>query len=1742
VVELGSTAAFVNSVIASWPTGVSTDASSTVTMTNTLWDTVPTQTVGSVTQHGLIVGSASFEADGYHIQPGSAAVAQGVVSTLANDIDGELRPRPAGILPDLGADEIDAGGLISGRTATPIAVGETKSATAPAGGFSDHVLALSASEVPVLRVRVEAVDGTAGFRLLVRSRQYPLAALFDVEGEAVDATTREVVVAAPAPGDWYLGVLATAGQVPFTISVAGADRGVASITPSSGGNTGPVTVRFDGAGFEEGVSVELRSGGVTILSAAPSSLTSTQLTARLVLTGVAPQPCDACVVWPDATTHCAPGGFRIVGGIAPAVDAHLSIPGVLRGGRGTTGVLSWENRGNVDADAPLFVVASDQDLPMRRDSREGWRRGALRFLGIDQASFGSAGVLPPGARGRVTFEIFSEGPAHAPATFTLQQLSAAALSRAIDWAALEPSLRPEGIDAATWSRIFPLVTGAVGSTWGHYVGALRANASYLSGLGRHLADPEALFGVTVQRTLETSPQQSLASGVDALCPAPGPLLTFGRSFANGPLGRATVGALGVGWTHTYDQALATLASGDREIRSNDGSARLFRLLPDGTFRGLPGDHGRLVVSGATARLVERYGVALSFRADGRLASISDATGNRLDVTWDANGRLSRVTHSNGDAFDFDHDTAGRLVRLTDHAGQVTSYSYDGASRRLVQVTQPGGRVTRYAYLGAGLDADALVSIEFPDGSHVFYEYDGSGRLVGNRRDTGPETSFSRDAAGRIVQAHGAPPRGAFAALAPPEGGVLLALDESGRLGELVDPLGNAVGLGWNDDGDLGEVIDPFGDVSSIEHGPLGEVTALLQSGGIETRQSYSYPEGGGRFVRSLSDPRANVSAFAHDAAGRVTSITYPGGSRETLERDAKGLVTSTTNRRGQTIQYSRNGRGQLTRKALPDGTTVDYTYDAAGRLATVTEAGGTTRLTWDSRGFLSEILYPGGKWFRYEMDDVGRTTRRTSDDGYVLDWQYDASGRLSRVTRNAAELVVAYQYDTLGRLGREDRGNGTATTYGWDAASRLVSLTHLAPGGGTLASYAYTYDAGGHVTSATTPDGIWTFTYDIVGRLVSEREPSGILTSYRYDDAGNRVQIDTNGVVVTWTVNGQNQVTQAGTTAYTWDADGNLATRTMPSGTTNFTWDSENRLTQVAGAAETAAYAYNAFGQLASQTVGGVTSSFVHDVTSATSAAATVLGAAGQLAARYDEAAGLAAAVDAAGIASSYHFDGVGNTARVTGPSGAATNAYSYDANGNVTSSTGPATNPFTTGGSDGTSSAGGGLLAGNTVPYDPLTGRWATKNDSGYSGGANLYTKWNNDPAKPAGPPITLSSYVVGGAKVVKMIGLQVAGRMPKKTGFPTAGTLVGGVTNSITGIVQVYNASEKNDTLGVIEGLGNSALANLNILSTAVPPLVVPVKIANVIATVGKNACNLYVRNLAPNSDPYWFQPVARNKYFYLQRNIARAGITPADLELLERTPSSDQVFPLDPNEKAATPGSGPRHLVRAGTRLYYAVSFENVATASAPAQEVFVTDSLDSGLDLATLELVDAGWGATTVAAPKAALAFHARTAITDYRPGDLRPWWVDLDVRESAPGRLAFTFRTLDPATGGLPADALAGFLPPEDGSGRGKGSVLFSVRTKSSLAPGTRIVNSATIVFDTEAPITTNEVFHTIGLPGDVNDDGVVNPADVFYLVNTFYSAGPAPLGIADANFDGKVDALDLFYLINYLYAGGPAPQ
>jgi carboxypeptidase D len=62
--------------------------------------------------------------------------------------------------------------------------------------------------------------------------------------------------------------------------------------------------------------------------------------------------------------------------------------------------------------------------------------------------------------------------------------------------------------------------------------------------------------------------------------------------------------------------------------------------------------------------------------------------------------------------------------------------------------------------------------------------------------------------------------------------------------------------------------------------------------------------------------------------------------------------------------------------------------------------------------------------------------------------------------------------------------------------------------------------------------------------------------------------------------------------------------------------------------------------------------------------------------------------------------------------------------------------------------------------------------------------------------------------------------------------------------------------------------------------------------------------------------------------------------------------------------------------------------------------------------------------------------------------------------------------------------------------------------------------------------------------GDVNNDSIINVADVVYLTNYLFIGGPAPVPmkcVGDCNGDGIVNISDVVYLINYLFINGPPP-
>jgi len=62
--------------------------------------------------------------------------------------------------------------------------------------------------------------------------------------------------------------------------------------------------------------------------------------------------------------------------------------------------------------------------------------------------------------------------------------------------------------------------------------------------------------------------------------------------------------------------------------------------------------------------------------------------------------------------------------------------------------------------------------------------------------------------------------------------------------------------------------------------------------------------------------------------------------------------------------------------------------------------------------------------------------------------------------------------------------------------------------------------------------------------------------------------------------------------------------------------------------------------------------------------------------------------------------------------------------------------------------------------------------------------------------------------------------------------------------------------------------------------------------------------------------------------------------------------------------------------------------------------------------------------------------------------------------------------------------------------------------------------------------------------GDVTEDGIINVADVVFLINHLFKGGaaPNPLALGDPNEDCSVNSADVTYLINYLFRKGPEPE
>jgi Ca2+-binding RTX toxin-like protein len=220
------------------------------------------------------------------------------------------------------------------------------------------------------------------------------------------------------------------------------------------------------------------------------------------------------------------------------------------------------------------------------------------------------------------------------------------------------------------------------------------------------------------------------------------------------------------------------------------------------------------------------------------------------------------------------------------------------------------------------------------------------------------------------------------------------------------------------------------------------------------------------------------------------------------------------------------------------------------------------------------------------------------------------------------------------------------------------------------------------------------------------------------------------------------------------------------------------------------------------------------------------------------------------------------------------------------------------------------------------------------------------------------------------------------------------------------------------------------------------------------------------------------------------------------------------FDPNDILGPVGFGADGWIDTDEPLKYTIRFENAITATAPAQQVVITQQLDADLDFRTFRVDDYGWAGAVYELAADRAVHQTRIDLTA-----TRGIFVDVRVTITATGLATWEISSIDPATNEPPLDAQAGFLAINDLAGAGEGFVSYTIRANTTRQPsetGAVIEAEAQIIFDTEEPINTPVIFNTLDISRPISQ--VAPLAEVSATTDFLVSWSGTDTGSALANY------------------------
>ncbi len=1521
--------------------------------------------------------------------------------------------------------------------ATPLTLGQAYTGQF-AGSGQSQLFQITVPRAGPLNIHFHDLLGNNVNELYVRFGAAPTRGVYDFSSQSPASSEQDVSLPLAYSGTWYVllycNTVRNAGG--FSILASMTQVSIASITPNHSAANAPTEMIITGGGFVSGTQVSLVADNGTAYRATTVDINSTSELTATFAAGEVPAdstPYTVRVTSPGAAPATLTNAFTMKAVGQPHFLANLVLPSAVGYFAPATVWVDYSNTGDVAMPAPLLVVSAEQGTRQAAIIRLGgsllpadfWTSALPEGFG-DTAQFLASGATPgllqPGESMRLPVQYVGwQLPwdlSYPPMNFTLGVVQADD-NGAVDWAAIKDQTKPDYVQADAWGAIWNNFTAQAGGTWGSYVSMLDQNATYLAKLDAGTSDISRLFGFELRQAEGLSPIRYLDSSTDDSMPAPGMDLTFSRQYAQPISRRYRLGPLGRGWVDEWQWTLVQQSDGTILISDPTGTPRIFQ--PDrrtaGAYFSAPGDSAVLQpANGGGFVLREVDGLVRAFRADGNLDYIEDTNGNRIQCSY-TGSLLTRLTHSDGDRMDIAYNASGRIATLTDSNGRQTLFTYDAQNEHLRSVKASDGRITSYTYTsGQGAASEhALSQISYPGGTHQTFTYDQQGRMASAFADGGAEkVDFAYDSAGMVT---------ATDALGNPS---KFYFGDWGQILRTTNALGNSVSLALDDKRNITSITDAAGRSDHMNYDDRGNVTGFTDAMGHLTSFTYTTDL---NLLASMTDANGNPTHYAYDDKGNLKSITYADGSVEGWDYDPQGDPSQWTNRRGDPIGYVYNAQGQVTRKNYADGTHVEYAYDARGNLTQTVDSTGTAVYTYDVNEFLTRIDYPGGQWLTFAYDDAGRRATSLDQLGHQLTYHYDSVGRLSFMTDETSAQIVHYTYDVMGQIARKDLGNGVYTTYAYDAAGQLLHLVNLSPDGTVLSHFDYAYDSRGRRLTQGTNYGLWTYEYDDLGELThavlisTDPDVPNQDLAYVYDAMGNRAKTIENGVTTLYTTNNMNQYTKVGDTSYTFDEDGNLIEEATSAGTTTYSYDDDNRLIAVTRDADQWSYTYNAFGQKAISSKNGSELFYVIDFAGLGNLVGEYDSTGAQLE-RYDYGFDLLARTTDEG-SQYFTFDAIGNNIALTSRFGDVLDAHAYGPFGTALRDIENARSPFEFVGEWGVIDESNGLISMRNRYYSPGMGRFIQSDPIGISIfelNPNRYAR--NNPIAFIDPAGLATKVIIH----------------PENSPFLPD------------------NPYPKKNPNEVPAPKGTPPWSDP---PKGTPPYTDP-----------------------PNGTPPWSDPPWKKDNPDIGwKDTSSTDSTSIDWDDPSLTdppvPLTDPVTKVpihtqgavDPNEKSGPAGFGNDRFITGERILPYRIDFENDPNATAPAQQVTISDPISDKLDWSTFELTEISFGDNALLIPSGLQHYQAVVPMT------FNGLQFNVNVEagiDPYTGVVFADFTSLDLNTL-LPLDVSVGFLPPEDGTGRGQGHVSYLIKARNGLSTGTQIRNIADIVFDHQPAIRTNQV-------------------------------------------------------------------